>query len=444
MMHTFDHFLIVLSWGSTINVLVVLLLILCSALVSSSEVAMFSLTPTQKESLRHSQESADQRIVRLLEIPDKESAPKRLIATMLIANNTVNIAIVILSAQVSEEIFNQLHLVAWQRTLIDVSLITFIIVMFGEVIPKMYATSYNLQVARFTSIPLVFLNRILRPMTFALKGISTGIERILKRKIKTSISVDELGQALELTTDHERTAEEHGILEGIVTFGEKAASQIMTARTDISFLTTWMTHGEIVAQVQQKGYSRWPVIADESPDRVVGILIAKDLLPHLETEHFDWLTLMKQPLFIPENKKIDDLLQEFQTSKVHLAIVVDEYGGTSGLITLEDILEEIVGDISDEFDDDVPNYSILDDHTFIMEGKMTLVDMYKILNQDGEQFETAKGDSNTIAGFVIERMGKIPKPGEKIEFDGYTFTIESADLRKINRIKVETPTTHAS
>jgi gliding motility-associated protein GldE len=439
MMHLMDHFAIVLSWGSTINLLVVLLLILCSALVSSSEVAMFSLTPAQKVDLRNSKDSADERIVSLLEHPDKESAPKRLIATMLIANNTVNIAIVILASQVSEEIFNQLQLDAWQRTLIDVSLITFLIVMFGEVIPKMYATSYNLQVARFTSIPLVILNRVLRPMTYALKGISVAIERILKNKLKTSISVDELGQALELTADPDRTAEQHGILEGIVTFGEKDASQIMTARTNISFLNTHMTHREIISEVQNKGYSRWPVIADESPDRVVGVLIAKDLLPHLDTTDFDWLSLMKHPLYVPENKKIDDLLQEFQTSKVHMAIVVDEYGGTSGLVTLEDILEEIVGDISDEFDDDAPSYSIVDDRTYVMEGKMSLVDLYKIINHDGEILEEAKGDSNTVAGFLIERTGRIPRQGEKIVFAGFTFTVESADARKINRIKVETP-----
>jgi gliding motility-associated protein GldE len=265
------------------------------------------------------------------------------------------------------------------------------------------------------------------------------LENRLRDKVRSNISVDELGHALELTADDERSAEEHKILEGIVTFGGKEASQIMTSRVDIVFLNLDDTFYEVMQTVLDKGYSRIPVMKD-SPDDIAGFLFVKDLLPYIDETDFEWQTLIKQPFFIPENKMIDDLLQEFQSAKIHLAIVVDEYGGTSGLVTLEDILEEIVGEISDEFDEEELQYSKLDDKTFVMEGKIALVDMYKIFDIDSMLFEEAKGDSSTLAGFMIEQAGRILERGDTVEFEGFTFLVESADIRKIKRVKISLPT----
>jgi len=260
----------------------------------------------------------------------------------------------------------------------------------------------------------------------------------MKSRVRSNISVDELGHALELTVDDERTDEEHKILEGIVTFGEKEASQIMTPRTDIVFLRLSDPFSDVMATVLDKGYSRMPVVKD-SPDEISGFLFVKDLLPYIDETDFHWHELIKQPFYVPENKKIDDLLQEFQHAKIHLAIVVDEYGGTSGLVTLEDILEEIVGDMSDEFDEEELQYSKLDDRNYVMEGKIALVDMYKIIDLDSTLFEDARGDSGTLAGFVIEQAERIPERGDVITFEGFTFTIEAADKRKIKRIKITLP-----
>lgn len=412
----------------------VLLLLLCSSMLSSSEVALFSLSPTQKADLSESKSSADQRILELLEQPDRELGPKRLLATILIANNAINIAIVLLATRLSQEWFEP----GWSKTLIDVVVITFILVLFAEVVPKVYATGNNLQVARTMSLPLKFISKLLSPLTWFLMGTSSILEKALKEKVRTNISVDELGHALELTADDDRTDEEHKILEGIVTFGGKEAAQIMTARVDIAFLHYADRFAEVLETVLDKGYSRLPVIRD-SPDEIAGFLFVKDLLPYLDEVDFQWQSLIKQPFFVPENKKIDDLLQEFQQAKIHLAIVVDEYGGTSGLVTLEDILEEIVGEISDEFDEEELQYSKLDEHTYVMEGKTSLVDMYKIMEIDPMEFEEERGDNSSLGGFLIEQAGRIPVKGDTIHFNGFTFLIESADKRKIKRVKINLP-----
>lgn len=422
-------------FSSTGLLVLVLLLLLCSALLSSSEVALFSLSPSQKADLAESKSSSDQRILELLELPDRELGPKRLLATVLIANNAINIAIVLLATQLSDEWFPQ---DGFLKTLIDVVVITFILVLFAEVVPKVYATGNNLQVARMMALPLKAISKILSPLTWFLMGTSSMLEKALKNKVKTNISVDELGHALELTADDDRTDEEHKILEGIVTFGGKEAAQIMTARVDISFLRYTDSFQEVLETVLDKGYSRLPVIKD-SPDEVAGFLFVKDLLPYLDEVDYAWQDLIKQPFFVPENKKIDDLLQEFQQAKIHLAIVVDEYGGTSGLVTLEDILEEIVGEISDEFDEEELQYSKLDERTYVMEGKISLVDMYKIMGIEPEDFEEARGDSSSLAGFLIEQAGRIPLRGDAIQFKGYHFLIESADKRKIKRVKISLP-----
>lgn len=430
---------IILSiWSNTGPLALVLLLIICSALISSSEVALFSLTPAQKVDLVNSKNASDQRILGLLETPDRENGPKRLLATILIANNAVNIAIVLISSQLTASWFEAANYPEWLRTMIDVVAITFVIVLFGEVIPKVYATGNNLQVARFMAMPLEFTRVLCSPLTWFLMRSSSLLESRLKSRVRSSISVDELGHALELTADDGRTAEEHRILEGIVTFGGKEAAQIMTPRTDIVFLSIHQSFQEVLAIVLEKGYSRMPVIKD-STDEIAGFLFIKDLLPHIDSVEFDWQSLIMQPFYVPENKMIDDLLQEFQQNKIHLAIVVDEYGGTSGLVTLEDILEEIVGEIKDEFDEEELHYSRLDDYTYIIEGKTSLVDFYKILDVDGQEFEDQRGDSSTLAGFMLEHAGRLLERGDTIEFNGYTLFVEAADKRKIKRVKVTLP-----
>lgn len=430
---------VVLSvWSNTGPLVAVLLLLLCSALISSSEVAMFSLTPAQKADLINSKHGSDQRILELLETPDREKGPKRLLATILIANNAVNIAIVLLSSQITAGFFADGTYPEWLQTMIDVVAITFVIVLFGEVIPKVYATGNNLQVARFMAMPLEFIRRLCSPLTWFLMRSSSLLETRLKNKVRSNISVDELGHALELTADDGRTEEEHKILEGIVTFGGKEAAQIMTPRTDIVFLSINLTFQEVLAIVLEKGYSRMPVIKDSS-DEIAGFLFIKDLLPHIEKPEFEWQALIMQPFYVPENKMIDDLLQEFQHNKIHLAIVVDEYGGTSGLVTLEDILEEIVGEIKDEFDEEELHYSKLDDYTFIVEGKTPLVDLYKILDVDGAVFEEHRGDSSTLAGFMLEQSGRLLERGDSVDFNGFNLFVEAADKRKIKRVKVTIP-----
>jgi gliding motility-associated protein GldE len=429
--------------SSTGPLVLVLLLLLCSALISSSEVAMFSLTPSQRVELASSKVAADQRILALLETPDRANGPKRLLATILIANNAVNIAIVLISSQLTAELFASGAFPEWAQTLVDVVLITFVIVLFGEVIPKVYATGNNLQVARFMAFPLEIIRRLCSPLTWFLMRSSALLEGRLKNKVRSNISVDELGHALELTADDGRTEEEHKILEGIVTFGGKEAAQIMTPRTDMVVLSLDNSFAAVLEIVREKGYSRIPVIKD-SMDEIAGFLFIKDLLPYIDRTEFEWQQLVMQPFFVPENKKIDDLLQEFQQAKVHLAIVVDEYGGTSGLITLEDILEEIVGEIKDEFDEEELHYSKLDEFTYIVEGKTPLVDIYKMLDIDGTLFEEHRGDNSTLAGFMIEQAGRLLDRGDSIDFHGFTLMVEAADKRKIKRIKITLPTKSSS
>lgn len=418
----------------------VLLLLVCSALISGSEVAMFSITPAQRAELKESKDAGSQAIINLLETPDKEKGPKQLLATILITNNAINIAIVLLATQLAAAFFPAEDYPGWIKTAIDVVAITFILVLFGEVIPKVYATSNNLGYAKFMSIPLKYIQKLFAPLTYVLMLTSNFLEDRLKRYSSPNITVDDLGHALELTQDDNLSKEENKILEGIVTFGEKEAGAIMTPRTDIAALWEEDSFTEVLEVVMDKGYSRWPVFKN-SPDEIVGFLFVKDLLPYLDETDFEWQSLIRQPFFVPENKKIDDLLQQFQKEKVHLAIVVDEYGGTSGLVSLEDILEEIVGNISDEFDDDEVHFSKLDDQNYIFEGKCSLIDVYRILDIDPDIFDAAKGDSTTLAGFVIEQAGRLLDKGDEIEYQGFRFRVEAADKRKIKRVKITLPET---
>ncbi|MFN8775744.1 MAG: gliding motility-associated protein GldE [Flavobacteriales bacterium] len=427
------------SWLSSAGAIaLVLLLLVGSALISASEVALFSLTPAQRESLLSAEDSRSRNILKLLEEPDRSSAPRRLLATILIANNAINIAFVLVSSGLTTSWFAGLDAEPWVKVLTEIAVITFVILMFGEIIPKVYASGHNLAVARFMAVPLIAIQSALSPVSWMLLGIGRIISRWMGTPDAGNISVDDLGHALELTADENRSQGEHRILEGIVTFGEKEVGQIMTPRMDIGALNIQEPYPEVLATITEKGYSRWPVYG-KSMDEITGFLFVKDLLPYLDDAGFAWQQLVRPAFFVPEHKKIDDLLQEFQQQKIHLAIVVDEYGGTSGLVTLEDILEEIVGDISDEFDDEDTRYSRLDDSTYLVEGKISLVDLYKILDIDGDPFEKARGDSSTLAGFVIEQAGAIPEKGAVIRFGGFTFTIESSDKRRIKRIKITLP-----
>ncbi|HLT54440.1 MAG TPA: gliding motility-associated protein GldE [Flavobacteriaceae bacterium] len=405
-----------------------LLLLACSALISGAEVALFSLSKTDVEEGLSENSKRIQIIAKLLE------RPKKLLATILIANNFINIAIVILFAYMGNFLFEgiQSPLV---RFLIEVVVITFLILLFGEILPKIYASRNNLKFATFMAYPLKVIDVMFSPLSLPMRSITLAIHRKLGKQ-KSSFSVDQLSQALELTSEHDTTQEEQKILKGIVSFGNTDTRQVMKPRIDIFALNIEQKFADIIPVIIENGYSRIPVYQDNI-DQIKGILYVKDLLPYLSRKQFDWTTLLREPFFVPENKKLDDLMVEFQDKKVHLAMVVDEYGGISGLVSLEDIIEEIVGDISDEFDDEDLIYSKLDDKNYVFEGKTPLKDFYKVLElQDTSRFESHKGEAETLAGFVLEISGSFPKRNSKINFENYVFTIESLDKKRIQRIKV--------
>jgi putative hemolysin len=422
--------------NSTLSIFWVLLLLFCSAAVSSSEVALFSFTPEQRKRIDEADEKSPLfSIQKLTSLPNKEAATRSLLATILIVNNAVNIAIVILSTALMEEWFPVDQFSPITALLIHVVMVTFIIVMFGEVIPKIYATSNNLQVATWMARPLMTLEIITRPISWFLIKAGNVVQKRVKGKLNT-ISIDELGHALELTQNEMRSAEERRILEGIVSFGEKDVSQIMTPRTDLATLNVQETLEEIIDQIKRGGYSRWLVYEDRI-DQIKGILHIKDLIPYIEDKGWDWTRLITPAKFVPETKKIDDLLVEFRSDHKHLAIVVDEYGGVSGVVTLEDVIEEIIGDIHDEFDDDELKYSVIDEQTYLFEGKISLIDFYRITQVEETPFEAAKGDSSTLGGWIIEILGRVPGKGEVHKIISHTFTIEAGTNRKIDRVKVQ-------
>lgn len=414
-----------------ISFLILSILLLCSALISGSEVAFFSLGPTEKEELKLAKSKSTETAINLI------NDPKELLATILIANNFINVGIVILSSYVFGQLYPEGSGIAWVRTLIEVAGITFIILLIGEVIPKVYANRNPLKLALFMSKPIYSISRI-PPISWMKLGLVNGTEFINKAAKKRSldVSTDDLENALELTREENDTEDDHKILEGIVKFGNTDVRQIMRSRLDVVAIEESSSYAELLDLILEAGFSRIPVYK-ENFDDVIGIVYIKDLLPHLsEIEEFNWQSLLRTPFFVPENKKIDDLLKEFQDMKMHMAVVVDEYGGASGLVTLEDVLEEIVGDITDEFDDDDLVYTKVDDNTYVFEGKTPLVDLYKVLDIDGKNFEEAKGESDSIAGFIIEQAGKILKNNEFILFENYKFVVESSDKRRVKMVKV--------
>ena len=426
--------LLAIDFTQIFSILLFLLLLVCSALVSGSEVALFSLKPSDFNTSGELSEK-EKILVHLLD------RPKKLLATILVANNFINIAIVLLYSSLSSvihgnndyEIFG-FSLVFW----IDVIVVTFLILFFGEILPKVYANRNNVKFAQFMAFPLSFLDKLISPLSIPMRNTTRFIEKNFGKQ-KSNLSIDQLSQALELTREEDTSNEEKKILQGIVSFGNIDAKQAMQPRLDIFALSIDEDFETVLNKISENGYSRIPVYK-ESIDEVQGLLYIKDLLKYIHKKNFDWQSLIREAYFVPENKKLDDLLNEFKEKKIHSAIVVDEYGGTSGLISLEDIIEEIVGDISDEFDDDDIIFSKLDPSTYVFEGKTTLKDFYHILKFEEEQeklFEDYKGEAETIAGFVLEIAKSFPKVNQILNFDNYTFTIEALDQKRIKQIKVK-------
>jgi putative hemolysin len=409
------------------GLIVLFILLFCSALVSGVEVAFFSLSKSDIDLGLEEDSKKFNIISKLLE------RPKKLLATILVANNFINIGIVILFSYIGETLFVSVELY-WLRFLLEVVVITFLILLFGEIVPKIYASRNRVKFSVFMTIPLKVLDVIFSPVSLPMRQVTLSIHNKLGKQ-KSNLSVDQLSQALELTGDSDTTDEEHKILKGIVSFGNTDTKQVMRPRMDIFALNEDSKYTDIITEVIKNGYSRIPVYKD-SIDSVTGILYVKDLLPYIDREEFDWTTLLRDPFFVPENKKLDDLMLEFQEKKVHLAVVVDEYGGTSGVVSLEDVIEEIVGDISDEFDDDDIVYTKIDNNNYSFEGKTTLKDFYKIIKLNDEtDFEDKKGEAETIAGFVLEISGIFPRRDSKINFKNYVFTVETIDKKRIKQIK---------
>lgn len=414
--------------------IVVILLLVGSALISGAEVAFFSLQLKAVEELDDN--NTDPRLQRVIALLKR---PKRLLATILVANNFINIAIVLVFSVLSHSFLSGIEnpIVV---LIIEIGIITSIILIFGEILPKVYANRNALHFSKRMALLISFLDRyILFWITYPMSQTTSFLEKRLGDQ-KNQFSVDKLSQALELTGDDETTSDEQRILEGIVNFGNTDTREVMCPRMDMFALSDELTLDEIIPIILEQGFSRIPVF-HEKKDNIKGILYTKDLLPNLNNPNFAWQGVLKPPIYVPENKKLDDLLKEFQQKKIHLAIVVDEYGGTSGLITLEDIMEEIVGDISDEFDDHDLSYSRIDDLTYVFEAKISLKDFFKAIHlEEIEIFENVKGDSETLAGLLLELAKKFPRKGQKIKFEGYVFTVEELDQMRIKQVKVELPT----
>lgn len=405
----------------------IIILLFCSAIVSGAEVALFSLSQKDLDDTIQENNSKGRIIATLLE------KPKKLLATLLVANNFINIAVVILFSFVGKDLFVMIQSPVL-KFITEVILVTFLLLLFGEVLPKVYASRNNIKFAQLIAYPVSGLDKILSPVSTPMRLITLYLQNKLGKQ-KSNFSIDQLSQALELTDTGETSTEEQKILEGIVSFGNTDTKQVMSPRIDIFALEITESFATIYPKIIEKGFSRIPVYRDNI-DQIEGVLFVKDLLPHINDTEFDWTTLLREPFFVPENKKLDNLLKDFQSLKSHLAIVVDEYGGTSGLVSLEDVIEEIVGEISDEYDDAPVNFSRIDDKNYIFEGKINLKDFYRIVNVDEDLFEEQRGEAETLAGFILEILGNFPKKGHKIIFENCTFVIESVDQKRIKQIKV--------
>ena len=407
------------------DIFLLVILLIGSALISGSEVALFSLS---KSDIKSKLDLKSFNIIsNLLEQPNK------LLATILIVNNLINIGIVILFTRIGESLFVNINSPIL-KFILEIVVATFLILLFGEILPKIYASRNNINFSRLIAYPLRILDIIFSPLSFPMQKFSNYIKDSLAIQ-NSNISIDQISHALDLTRPEDTTQQEQKILKGIVNFGNIETKEIMRPRIDIFALEMGINSEEVLRSIVATNFSRIPVY-DDNLDKIIGVLHIKDLLPFLDTKEFKWKELLREPLFIPENKKLDDLMLEFQEKKVHLAIVVDEYGGTSGLVSLEDVIEEIVGDISDEFDDDNLLYSKVDDNNFIFDGKTSLHDLCRIVKIDKEIFDEYKGDAETIAGFILEISNSFPKKNSKINFMKFIFKIESIDKKRIKQIKL--------
>ena len=415
-----------------LKIILLAFLLLGSALISGAEVAFFSLTPSLIEEQKEKYPKKIQKIENLLQ------KPKRLLATILVANNFINIAIVLLFASLGDILFGGIsnELV---RLSIEIGMITFVILLFGEILPKIYANKNSMLFSRLMAGVIYGLDRkILFFITIPMSKVTLFLERNFGQQ-SNSFSVDTLSQALAFTEQKDTTKQEDQILQGIINFGTTDTKQVMCPRIDVFALEKEMSFEEILPLIIEKGFSRIPVYNNKM-DQIDGILYVKDLMPNINTLGFKWQELLREPYYVPENKKLDDLLNEFKVKKMHMAVVVDEYGGTSGIVTLEDLIEEIVGDISDEFDEEELEYSKIDEKNFVVDAKVGLKDFYKIIQiEEVEAFEKAKGEAETLAGFILEIAQQLPVFGQKIIFEKIIFTIELVDKKRIKQIKVTLP-----
>ena len=413
--------------GAVIALVLAVLLLFCSGFVSASEIAFFSLSPNDLNEIEQSNKACDKKIMALLD--DSE----RLLATILISNNFVNVTIIMLCNYFFGEVID-FGVAKVLEFLVLTVLLTFLLLLFGEIMPKIYSSQNTLPFSRRAASVLMVLRKVFYPLSGLLMQSSYVVNRVVAKE-NHNISVDELSQALELT-DREEIKEERNILKGIIRFGDETAKEVMTSRLDMVDLDITSTFKEVLDCVVENGYSRVPVYED-SRDNIKGILYIKDLLPHLKKgEDFQWQSLIRPAYFVPETKMIDDLLRDFQANKIHIAIVVDEFGGTSGIVTMEDIIEEIVGEINDEYDEEERSYVKVNDHTYVFEAKTLLSDFYKIVKIDSETFEDVVGDADTLAGLLLEIKGEFPKLHEKLEYDNFLFEVLEMDARRILKVKV--------
>jgi len=414
-----------INYQFNFDIILLGILLILSGFISGSEVALFSLSKAEIESKSHLK--SFKIIANLLQKPNK------LLATILVANNLINIAIVILFTKLGEVLFSTIGS-PLLKFFIEIVIATFLILLFGEILPKIYASRNNISFSRIMAYPLTILDIIFSPISLPMQKFSIYIKKKLAIQ-NSNISIDQISHALDLTRPEDTTKQEQKLLKGIVNFGNIDTNEIMCPRIDIFALDSKLKSEDVLKSITKTNHSRIPVF-HENLDKIIGILHIKELLPFLDKKDFQWKKLLREPLFIPENKKLDDLMLEFQEKKVHLAIVVDEYGGTSGLVTLEDVIEEIVGDISDEFDDDNLLYSRIDDQNYIFDGKTSLHDFCRIIGEDKNIFDQYKGDAETIAGFILEISNSFPRKNSKINFMKFIFTVESIDKKRIKQIKL--------
>ena len=412
-----------------IKILLIIVLLICSALISGSEVAFFSLSKTDLKKIS----SSDARSLKLIAL--LRANPRRLLATLLVSNNFINISIVLLLASFGQ-LFDFISLPDWLNFVLEVGFITALILLFGEILPKVYANRKPISFSKKMAFPVQILDKYLFFfITIPMSKMTKFIQDKLVFK-KPNLSVDKLSDAFNLTDKSETSSEEKKIFKGIISFGSIEVKQVMKPRIDVFSVSKTMSYTDLIKQVRENRYSRIPVF-DETIDNVTGVIYLKDLFPYLNQKNFDWTTLIREPYFIPENKKLDDLLKEFQKLKNHMAIVVDEYGGNSGIITLNDIVEEIVGEINDEFNQDDIVYNKIDNNTFVFEGKVNLTDLYRILKiKDNKIFEKIKGDSETLGGFLLEQIGFFPKKNFKLKLKGIEFKIVEVNRKRIKSIMV--------